>query len=150
MLFFPLLCFVEWVKEVMDRFPVSKTDHSIKVFLGINFYGYQHNRISNPTEQGAYQYTSRHLLGNEYIEFLRKYKSQASIVFDRRAKEHIILVHGQPIQNANQPEKPMPEIIVFYPSLQSIYERLILAMKLRVGIAIWDGGQGLDYFYDLI
>jgi chitinase domain-containing protein 1 len=134
----------------MHRFPTSKRDPSTKFFLGINFYGYRYDRIVPPPPSDQPQYHMGRILGRDYLDFLKQYYPVAKIHFDDRAHEHITVVYARAETNVNRKAQYAPQIIVFYPSLKSIYNRLELAIKLNVGIAIWDGGQGFDYFYDLL
>jgi chitinase domain-containing protein 1 len=133
----------------MNRFTISETDSPVKLFLGLNFYGHRYDRIYPPPPKEQRQYHMKHILGHDYIEFLKQYYSTSIIYFDRRAHEHITAVYSRPMTDQNQEENSSPQIILFYPSLKSIYDRLELASKLNIGVAIWDGGQGLDYFFDL-
>lgn len=133
----------------MHRFPGSKRDPSTKIFLGINFYGYRYDRIVHQPAAGESQYHMTRITGGDYLDFLKQYYPVAKIHFDNRAHEHIAVVYARAEVNINRKAQYAPQIIVFYPSLRSIYDRLGLATKYNVGIAIWEGGQGFDYFYDL-
>jgi chitinase domain-containing protein 1 len=39
---------------------------------------------------------------------------------------------------------------VYYPSLKGLAERLGMLRNLGVGVALWEMGTGLDYFFDLL
>lgn len=123
----------------------------VKVFLGLNFYGYRYDRVasqpSTAKKDQAPQYEMKPIVGRDYVEFLRQNYSTSVIVYDTRVNEHITVIQ---IRTAKPQPNALPETIIFYPSLKSIYERLELATKLNMGVAIWDGGQGLDYFFDLL
>jgi chitinase domain-containing protein 1 len=131
----------------MEKFSMPEAEGPVKVFLGLNFYGYRYDRVADSTKKDQQQYAMKPIVGRDYIDFLRKSASTAMIVYDPRVHEHITVIQTRPTK---QQPNPLPETIIFYPSLKTIYERLELATKLNVGIAIWDGGQGLDYFYDLL
>lgn len=134
----------------MEKFAQVESSTSTKVFLGLNFYGYRYDRVGPATtkKDDKPQYGLKAIIGRDYIEFLREHHSTSMIVYDPRVNEHITVTQTRPSKAQSTP--PLPETIIFYPSLKSIYERLELATKLNLGVAIWDGGQGLDYFFDLL
>ncbi|CAF1021251.1 unnamed protein product [Adineta steineri] len=139
---------LEWVESTMEKFSKPENEGRIKVFLGLNFYGYRYDRAGSAVKKDQQQqYGMKPIVGRDYIDFLKKNYATSAIIYDPRVREHITVIQVRPTK---QQQHPLPETIIFYPSLKSIYERLELATKLNVGIAIWDGGQGLDYFYDLL
>eukprot|EP00736_Rhodelphis_marinus_P000504 Rmarinus@m.12327 len=98
-----------------------------KILVGLNFYGYDYS------PQGGTA-----LMGNQFIEILSAHKPR--IVFDENSVEHSVRYrdeHGT-------------DHMVYFPTPFSIEARVQLAAKLGVGISVWEIGQGLDCFFDLL
>ena len=77
-------------------------------------------------------------VGHEFIKVLNEGTS-IKFKWDPEAQEHFIEAkHGG------------RKHTIFFPSLNSIQNRILLAKELGTGLSIWELGQGLDYFYDLL
>ena len=119
-----------WMKQCVENLD-KDSFHRDKLLLGLNFYGYSYT-----TEGGG------PILGRDFVKLLQEFSGEKKLKlkWDDISKEHFIeLKSGSKRQT------------VFYPSLNSIQARLLLAKEMRLGgVAIWEIGQGLDYFYDLL
>ncbi|KAH6813219.1 Glycosyl hydrolase superfamily protein [Perilla frutescens var. frutescens] len=101
-----------------------------KIFIGINFYGNDFV-VSGGLGGGP-------IIGREYLSLLELHRPQ--LQWEKNSEEHFFLyIDNQDVKH-----------VVFYPSPMSIATRLQEALSWDAGISIWEIGQGLEYFFDIL
>ncbi|XP_060964379.1 uncharacterized protein LOC115704303 [Cannabis sativa] len=129
---------LKWISATMELLLGSTSNGvrhlSHKIFLGINFYG--NDFIVSRGEGGGGGGGA--ITGSDYLSLLKKHRPV--LQWEERSEEHLFFY----------PDDNHINHAVFYPSLLSISVRLEEARKWGCGISIWEIGQGLDYFFDLL
>lgn len=77
------------------------------------------------------------IIGRDYISILEKHKPK--LLWEERSSEHYFFYLHDNVKHA-----------VFFPTPISISVRLEEARAWGTGLSIWEIGQGLDYFFDLL
>ena len=95
--------------------------------VGLNFYG---NDFVPPAGGGQ-------IVGHQYVDILQQHRPR--LQWDNKSAEHVA-------EYISQGERH----IVYYPTPWSIKQRLDLATEHGVGVSIWELGQGLNMFMDLL
>ncbi|CAG0883539.1 unnamed protein product [Darwinula stevensoni] len=109
---------------------VMMHEASSKILVGLNFYGMDY------TATGG-----RPILGRELQNHISDAENQLEDVqvhFSDEAVEHFFSFREKGQQH-----------LVFFPTVHSIQARLQLATSFGVGIAIWELGQGMNFFYEI-
>ncbi|KAL5036611.1 hypothetical protein BDEG_24552 [Batrachochytrium dendrobatidis JEL423] len=119
---------IGWIEENIRRLCPDKTLRS-KLLTGSNMYGYDFDHVT---------FNSEPLVGSKYISLLKE--KNVILQWDSQSHEH----HFTYTDDANHKHS------VYYPTLKSFHDRLSLASNSGTGVAIWELGQGLDYFFDII
>ncbi|XP_014214232.1 chitinase domain-containing protein 1 [Copidosoma floridanum] len=116
----------EWIKKCVQYLvPKEKDIRRSQILLGLNFYGYHY------TAEGGGA-----VVGSQYLKILEDFKGK--IRWDDKSEEHFFEVTSD------------GGGFVFFPTLYSLMTRLELARELKTGVSIWELGQGLPYFFDIL
>ncbi|KAK6058251.1 adaptor complexe medium subunit family protein [Cooperia oncophora] len=111
-----------WVEQSVAAVLEHAPDLSKYLMIGLNHYGYE-----------FIGHNAQPIHFDKYLEKLKREDSK--LEWDSKSKEHVVKYDNTKI---------------YYPSLTSIEMRLNLARKYGVGVAVWDFGQGLNYFTQVL
>lgn len=132
-----------WIRMNVE-YLTDEPNYRAKILLGLNFYGVKYTiELLKQKKENAVE----PLTGVGLIELLKSYRSE--IIYDDKSIEHVLYLINQGDKN-KKIDASNTNSIIYYPTLFSIQKRIELAQELGVGISIWELGQGLDYFYDLL
>ncbi|XP_042032552.1 uncharacterized protein LOC121779308 [Salvia splendens] len=126
---------LKWIHSTLELLldATSSSGHeklAKKIFIGINFYGNDFI-VSGGLGGGP-------IVGREYVSLLEQHRPQ--LQWEKNSEEHFFLyIDNQDVKH-----------VVFYPTLKSIATRLQEAASWGAGISIWEIGQGLEYFFDIL
>nr|KAJ3423033.1 Chitinase domain-containing protein 1 [Polyrhizophydium stewartii] len=119
---------LQWIADNVQRI-CENEDSRHKILMGMNMYGYDYDHTLKRGDA---------IIGPKIVSVLSS--TETHITWDDEAGEH----------KFQYTDAESHSHTVHYPTLMSIQQRIELANELGVGLSLWEIGQGLDYFYELI
>ena len=110
-----------------------------KLLMGFPFYGYKFTPLPKSKEDKRRMKTheSQAITGPQYLDILNDYKPV--LEWSEKYEEHVLAY-----------TEDSTKVEVYYPTQTMLQVRADSAQKMGVGLAIWELGQGLDIFFDIL
>ncbi len=123
-----------WMKHCVQVLTQASDKYKSKILLGLPFYGYD---VGQP------------LVGRQFISLLKQHKPQ--LQWDKRGQEHSFAYREVSFVDEAGQTPTNIDHVVFFPTMLSQSLRLNASLQMGLaGVSIWEAGQGLPYFWDLL
>ncbi|KAG1162358.1 hypothetical protein G6F37_002236 [Rhizopus arrhizus] len=131
---------IEWIMENIEYMTNEANRH--KLMIGLNMYAmsYLPTRIPEPLVMKTVVEKLSMPRGDELLMTGDEVDENEELNWDKENQEAWFVDYD---------EDGIRQGVIWLPTLRSIRNRLRLAEDYGVGVALWEVGQGLDYFYDL-
>eukprot|EP01025_Chloroclados_australasicus_P006882 TRINITY_DN12187_c0_g1_i2.p1 TRINITY_DN12187_c0_g1~~TRINITY_DN12187_c0_g1_i2.p1 ORF type:complete len:414 (+),score=18.88 TRINITY_DN12187_c0_g1_i2:57-1244(+) len=120
----------QWVDSNMQQLSYAAKKPAA-LLMGLNFYGMDYD-LDNYQNSGPITY-------KDFITILQN--NEVVSAWDDSSKEHSFTYSESGKSNRH---------VMYYPTVKTLSERIQLAKQIGVGISIWELGQGLESFFDLL
>lgn len=118
----------DWVHATLAALRPTAAQRA-QLLLGLNFYGTLYGPAGGTP-----------IVASQYLDVLRTHRAEMDVTWNARAREHALRFRAADGHQGT----------LYYPTQRSIAERVALARELGSGLCIWELGQGLDHFVDVL